>query len=68
MRAVNPIYIPRNHLVEEALEASEHGDLTLFKKLLDVVMRPCDEQPGLEEYAQPAPREFTACYKTFCGT
>ena len=69
MRAVNPIYIPRNHLVEEALAAaSDHADLTLFERLLDVIAHPYDERPGLEDYAQPAPREFTACYKTFCGT
>ena len=69
MRAVNPIYIPRNHLVEEALAAaSDHADLTLFERLLDVLAHLCDERPGLEDYAQPAPREFTACYKTFCGT
>ena len=69
MRAVNPIYIPRNHLVEEALAAAfDHTDLTLFERLLDVIAHPCDERPGLEDYAQPAPREFTACFKTFCGT
>lgn len=69
MRAANPIYIPRNHLVEEALAAaSDHADLTLFERLLDVIAHPYDERPGLEGYAQPAPREFTACYKTFCGT
>ncbi len=69
MRAVNPIYIPRNHLVEEALAAaSDHADLTLFERLLDVLAHPYQERVGLEEYAQPAPREFTAGYKTFCGT
>ena len=69
MRAVNPIYIPRNHRVEEALTAAtDEGDLTLFRRLLDVITRPYDEQSGLEDYSQPAPREFTACYKTFCGT
>jgi len=69
MRAVNPIYIPRNHIVEEALAAAfDHADFTLFERLLDVIAQPYDERPGLEDYAQPAPREFTACYKTFCGT
>lgn len=69
MRAVNPIYIPRNHLVEEALTAaSDHGDLTPFEQLLDVITKPYEERSGLENYAQPAPSEFTVCYKTFCGT
>ncbi len=69
MRGVNPIYIPRNHHVEEALaSATYNGDLVLFERLLDVITHPYDERPGLEDYAQPAPGEFTACYKTFCGT
>ncbi len=69
MRAVNPIYIARNHLVEEALaEASDHADLTLFERLLDVIANPYEQRPGLEDYAQPAPSEFTNFYKTFCGT
>ena len=69
MRAVNSIYIPCNHLVEEALAtAFDHADLTLFDRLLDVTAHPYYERPGLEDYAQPAPHEFTACYKTFCGT
>ena len=69
MRAVNPVYIPRNHLVEEALTAaSDQADRVLFERLLDVLTHPYEERPGREDYAQPAPREFTACYKTFCGT
>ena len=69
MRSVSPIYIPRNHLVEEALTAaSENGDLTLFEGMLDVLANPYQERVKLERYAQPAPKEFTACYSTFCGT
>lgn len=69
LRAVNPIYIPRNHLVEEALAAaSDQADLDLFQRLLEVISDPFKERPGLDHYAQPAPRKFTACYKTFCGT
>jgi uncharacterized protein YdiU (UPF0061 family) len=68
MRSVNPIYIPRNHLVEDALAAATNNDLTLFERLLEVIAHPYDEKPGLEDYAQPAPCEFTAGYKTFCGT
>ncbi|HBE71152.1 MAG TPA: YdiU family protein [Planctomycetaceae bacterium] len=69
LRASNPLYIPRNHLVEEALDAaSEHGDLKPFKRLLQVLDSPFQEQPESESFATPAPRDFTACYKTFCGT
>jgi len=69
MRRVNLLYVPRNHLVEAALTAAtDSGDLGPFERLLDAVTHPFDERPGLEEYATPAPAEFTACYKTFCGT
>ena len=67
MDRVNPIYIPRNHLVEEALAAATAGDLEPFQRLVDVLAQPFDERPGLEAYAAPAPASFGA-YQTFCGT
>ncbi|MDP8910278.1 MAG: YdiU family protein, partial [Chloroflexota bacterium] len=67
MDRVNPVYIPRNHQVEEALAAASAGDLGPFRRLLDVLARPFDERPGLEPYAEPAPAGFGA-YRTFCGT
>ena len=68
MDAVNPVYIPRNHLVEEALAAATAGDLDPFRRLLGAVTSPFDERPGLERYAEPAPDEFGAGFRTFCGT
>ncbi len=67
MDRVNPVYIPRNHLVEEALAAATAGDLDPFHRLVDVVARPFQERPGLEAYGEPAPADFGA-YATFCGT
>ena len=67
MDRVNPVYIPRNHHVEEALAAATAGDLEPFRRLLDVLARPFEERPGLEPYAAPAPPDFGA-YQTFCGT
>ncbi|MDP1819613.1 MAG: YdiU family protein [Acidimicrobiales bacterium] len=67
MDAVNPAYIPRNHLVEEALAAATAGDLGPFSRLLDAVTRPFEIRPGLERYAAPAPDTFVG-YQTFCGT
>jgi uncharacterized protein YdiU (UPF0061 family) len=67
MDRVNPAYIPRNHLVEEALAAATTGDLNPLEQLLAVVTAPYDERPGLERYAAPAPEDFGA-YRTFCGT
>ncbi len=67
MDRVNPVYVPRNHQVEQALEAANAGDPEPFRRLVDVLARPYDERPGLEAYAEPAPSGFGA-YRTFCGT
>ena len=68
MDRTNPVYIPRNHLVEEALEAATAGDLAPFERLLDVVSHPYTDRRGSERYAEPATPRFTATYQTFCGT
>ena len=67
MDRTNPVYIPRNHLVEEALSAATGDDLGPLHRLLEVLARPYDERPGLRRYAAPAPEDFGA-YRTFCGT
>ena len=67
MDRTNPVYVPRNHLVEEALDAATGGDLALLDRLLEAVSAPYDERPGLERYAEPAPDSFGS-YTTFCGT
>ncbi len=67
MDRVNPVHIPRNHLVEEALQAGTAGDLEPLGRLLEAVVNPYDERPGFERYASPAPDDFGA-YRTFCGT
>jgi len=67
MDAVNPIYIPRNHLVEDALTQATVGDLEPYHRLVAAVTRPFDERPGLEAYAQPA-GEHAGTYVTYCGT
>ncbi|MBB3752118.1 uncharacterized protein YdiU (UPF0061 family) [Mycolicibacterium sp. BK634] len=68
MQRVNPVYIPRNHLVEEALTAASAGDMEPFDRLVRVVSAPFDERPGFERYADPAPDDFGKCFQTFCGT
>ncbi len=67
MDRVNPVYVPRNHLVEEALDAATGGDLEPYERLVDVLRAPYDERPGLERYTEPAPETFGA-YSTTCGT
>jgi uncharacterized protein YdiU (UPF0061 family) len=68
MNKINPIYIPRNHKVEEALSAAvESDDMTLFINLLSIVSSPFEEEKGKEEYALPSPSSDVP-YKTYCGT
>ena len=68
MDRVNPVYVPRNHLVEEALAAATEGDLDPLGPLLDAVSRPFEERPGLERYAAPGPERSFRAYRTYCGT
>ncbi|MBL4646374.1 MAG: YdiU family protein [Rhizobiales bacterium] len=67
MDQVNPLYIPRNHKVEEALAAARAGDMAPFDRLLEVLSRPFEAQSDAEDYAKPAPASFGP-YETFCGT
>jgi uncharacterized protein YdiU (UPF0061 family) len=68
MRKVNPAFIPRNHLVEAALNAAvERQDFQPFEELLDVVSRPYEDRLGLGRYARPASPEESVT-QTFCGT
>ncbi len=69
MDRANPLIIPRNHRVEEALEAAaERQDLAPFERLLAALRHPYEVQPDHAAYAEPAPAAVTACYQTFCGT
>ena len=56
MLAINPKYILRNYLAEQAIrQAEDHGDLSEVERLLQVLRRPFAEQPDAEDYAAPAP-------------
>ncbi len=67
MRANNPALIPRNHKVEEALEAATQGNLRPLEELLAVLKDPYNHHPGLEPYQSPPTPEEKVC-QTFCGT
>jgi serine/tyrosine/threonine adenylyltransferase len=67
MHSVNPIIIPRNHKVEEALTAANDGDLEVMNKLLAVLKKPYENQNDIMDFQSPAPSSDKA-YKTFCGT
>ena len=68
MRSSNPAIIPRNHRVEEALEAAvKQGDYSVMERLLDVLSNPFAHSPEQADYSTlPAPS--TRPYRTFCGT
>lgn len=68
MDSVNPVYIPRNDRVEEALDAAvQEHDLRLFQQFLELLKNPFAVQPGMEAYAA-APPPGQEGYQTFCGT
>lgn len=68
MRASNPAFIPRNHRVEEAIAAAViRDDLAPFERLVAVLARPFDDQPGNASYAAP-PQPDEIVHQTFCGT
>ena len=67
MKENNPIVIPRNHKVEEALSEADNGNLDNMKKLLHVLKNPYQKQTTIEEYLVPAPSSDKK-YQTFCGT
>jgi uncharacterized protein YdiU (UPF0061 family) len=67
MRSVNPIFIPRNHKVEEALKDVSENKLETLNQLLEVIKYPYKDNGMLKDYQQPMSNE-NGEYKTFCGT
>ena len=68
MRAINPVYIPRNHRVEAVTEAAmERDDFAPFEEILSVLSKPYEEQPAFAHHAQP-PEAGQRVTETFCGT
>ena len=68
MRQLNPIFIPRNHRIEQAIDAAiEREDFSLFTELLSVLSQPFEEREALAAYARP-PRPDERVLRTFCGT
>ncbi len=68
MQENNPAFIPRNHLVEEALDAATNGNFNVIEKLLVVLSRPYQYQEKLSHFTIPPPTVFENEYATYCGT
>ena len=66
MKNNNPVVIPRNHKIEEALEAANQNNLEPIKKILKILEKPYDEQIEINDYQLPS--SSTEKYQTFCGT
>ncbi|MBE1284591.1 MAG: YdiU family protein [Rhodobacteraceae bacterium] len=67
MMRANPAFIPRNHRIEQMIEAAVKGDYTLFQRLNAVLARPFEDQPDHEDLTRvPLPDEIVQA--TFCGT
>lgn len=67
LKAANPAFIPRNHLVEQAIQAAVAGDYAPFERLVSVTARPFDDQPDAADLMAPATPD-QAVRQTFCGT
>ncbi|OYY14505.1 MAG: hypothetical protein B7Y67_10680, partial [Polynucleobacter sp. 35-46-11] len=69
MQQNNPAVIPRNHLVEEALDAAvDDNNMTLLEKLLSVLASPYTTDTLEEKYTLAPSSALDSQYKTFCGT
>ena len=66
MKSNNPVVIPRNHKVEEALEAAEQNDLEPINKILEILKNPYDNRDEINDYRSPS--KSNEKYQTFCGT
>jgi uncharacterized protein YdiU (UPF0061 family) len=67
LNSVNPLYIPRNHQVERAIESSYAGDDSVFFEMLEVGKDPWTKNKDLHQYAGP-PEAHEVVTRTFCGT
>jgi uncharacterized protein YdiU (UPF0061 family) len=67
MNRVNPVFIPRNHKIEQVIEAGLKGDFSLFHEMNEVLKNPYEEQEEFNSY-KLAPRPEQVVQATFCGT
>ena len=71
MNRVNPLYVPRNYLLQEAIEKAENGDYGRVWELLDLFKKPYEKQPGKEQFAARRPdwaKDKPGCSQLSCSS
>ena len=68
MTQTNPIIIPRNHFMEEALDKAVTWDIDFYNNLLKVLQKPYEYNTHTLKYVDPTEKNYDMNYKTYCGT
>ena len=68
MKKYNPIIIPRNNLVEEAIEKAVNGNTVTIKRILEILSNPYQYREGLDKFMKPPQSNFEKNFQTYCGT
>ena len=68
MRKYNPVVIPRNNQVEEAIEKAVSGNMDSFNRLSNILSKPYQYQAELDDFMKPPELSFEEGFQTYCGT
>ena len=68
MKKQNPVFIARNHLVDEAIKNAVNGNIEPYNKLLEILSKPYQYRNGLDKFLRPPTQKFEECFQTYCGT
>ena len=68
MKKQNPVFIARNHLVDEAIEKAINGNIEPYNKLLEILSKPYQYRNGLDKFLSPPTQKFEENFQTYCGT
>ena len=68
MRKNNPVFIPRNNLVDDAIKKAVNGNTDHFNRLLKIFSTPYQYKEGLDKFMKPPEKKFEESFQTYCGT